>query len=197
MHRIRGKLTYSNVISTLCLFLLLGGGTAWAASQLGKESVDTKQLAKEAVTPTKLSKASKATLTGDPGPKGATGAPGPKGDTGPTGQQGPQGPQGDKGDKGDQGAPATALWAKVSNAGVLEAHSPAAVKAEGRATGLYRVSFDRDVSACAYSVSSNHSLGFLYAEPESNRPESVLIEAYNPADTSHQNTAFSLEVFCN
>jgi hypothetical protein len=194
MHRIRGKLTYSNVSSTLCLFLLLGGGTAWAASELGKESVDTKQLAKEAVTPTKLSKASKAALAGDPGPKGATGAQGPKGDTGPTG---PQGPQGGKGDKGDQGAPATALWAKVSNAGVLEAHSTATIKAEGRATGLYRVSFDRDVSACAYSVSSNHSLAFLYAEPESNHPESVLIEAYNSENTSHVSTAFSLEVFCN
>jgi hypothetical protein len=191
MHRIRGMLTYSNVISTLCLVLLLGGGTAYATSQLGRESVDTKQLAKEAVTPAKLSKASKATLTGDTGPQGAKGA------TGPAGPQGAQGDRGDKGDKGDPGLPATALWAKVSNVGTLEAHSASAVSAEGRATGLYRVSFDRDVTGCAYSVSSNHSLAFLYAEPESNHPESVLIEAYGSSTEMHVNTAFSLEVFCN
>ena len=53
MHRIRGKLTYSNVVATFCLVLLLGGGTAYAESALGKESVGTKQLAKAAVTPAK------------------------------------------------------------------------------------------------------------------------------------------------
>jgi hypothetical protein len=85
MERLRSKLTYSNVISTLCLVLLLGGGTAYAASQLEKESVGTHQLKKEAVTPSKLSKASKATLTG---PKGATGPQGPKGETGLRGNPG-------------------------------------------------------------------------------------------------------------
>jgi hypothetical protein len=88
MKRIRGKLTYSNVISTVCLVLLVGGGTAYAASGLGRESVGTRQLKKESVTPAKLSEASKATLTG---PKGATGATGA---TGPAGPRGPQGPPG-------------------------------------------------------------------------------------------------------
>lgn len=31
LSRLRSKLTYANVVSTLCLFLLLGGSTAWAA----------------------------------------------------------------------------------------------------------------------------------------------------------------------
>jgi hypothetical protein len=56
MHRVRDNLTYSNVLSTLCLALLLGGGTAYAATTLGRESVGTRQLKKEAVTPAKLSK---------------------------------------------------------------------------------------------------------------------------------------------
>jgi hypothetical protein len=34
----RQKLTYANVMSTLCFFLLLGGG-AYAATQLPKNSV--------------------------------------------------------------------------------------------------------------------------------------------------------------
>jgi hypothetical protein len=38
MRGIRSKLTYANVISTLCLFLLLGGG-AYAASQINGRSI--------------------------------------------------------------------------------------------------------------------------------------------------------------
>lgn len=98
MHRLIGKLTYANVISTLCLVLLLGGGTAYAASQLGKESVGTKQLKKEAVTPAKLSAASKAALVGP------TGATGPQGSQGPKGDPGAKGDRGDKGEAGGQGA---------------------------------------------------------------------------------------------
>lgn len=88
MKSLRSKLTYANVISTLCLFLLLGGGAAFAATQLPKNSVGAKQLKKGAVTPAKLSIASKRTITGP------TGAPGPSGPQGPTGPQGPKGDQG-------------------------------------------------------------------------------------------------------
>jgi hypothetical protein len=88
MHRIRRKLTYSNVISTFCLVLLLGGGTAYAASQFGKETIGTRALKKEAVTPAKLSAKAKATLTGPAGAKGATGATGPQGAPGTAGAAG-------------------------------------------------------------------------------------------------------------
>lgn len=54
MHRIRKKLTYANVMSSLAVFLVLGGASAFAASQLGKNSVGTKQLKNNAVTTTKL-----------------------------------------------------------------------------------------------------------------------------------------------
>jgi len=106
MHGIRSKLTYSNVVATICLILLIGGGTAYAASQLGKESVGTRQLKKEAVTPTKLSQAAKATLTGPEGPKGATGS---------------SGPQGPKGETGLAGAPGSArAWVAVAYPGKVE-----------------------------------------------------------------------------
>jgi hypothetical protein len=88
MKRISRKLTYSNVISTICLVLLVGGGTAYAASHLGKESVGTRQLKKEAVTPAKLSAASKAALTGPKGATGATGTQGPQGTPGAPGAAG-------------------------------------------------------------------------------------------------------------
>ena len=86
MSRLCPKLTYSNVVSTLCLFLLLGGGAAYAAGQLGKNSVGTKQLKKNSVTaakikngviaPAKLDGSSMAALTGPRGLQGEPGAPG-------------------------------------------------------------------------------------------------------------------------
>jgi hypothetical protein len=95
--RFRARLTYSNVVSTLCLILLVGGGTAYAATQLPKNSVGSAQLKKGAVTPTKLSDRARAALTapqGNEGPQGATGQPGPKGDAGDRGEKGDQGPRG-------------------------------------------------------------------------------------------------------
>lgn len=50
----RRHLTYANVISTLCLFLVLGGGAAFAATKLAKSSVGTEQLKGEAVTKGKM-----------------------------------------------------------------------------------------------------------------------------------------------
>jgi hypothetical protein len=49
----RPKLSYANVMSTLCFFLLLGGG-AYAAGHLGKNTVGSKQLKKNAVTTAKI-----------------------------------------------------------------------------------------------------------------------------------------------
>jgi hypothetical protein len=51
---LRRHLTYANVISTLCLFLVLGGGAAVAATKLAKSSVGTEQLKGEAVTKGKI-----------------------------------------------------------------------------------------------------------------------------------------------
>lgn len=54
MKRLRGKLTYANVISTLALFLVLAGGSAFAAGKLGKNSVGTKQIKNSAITTAKI-----------------------------------------------------------------------------------------------------------------------------------------------
>ncbi len=77
---LRRHITYPNVVATLAIFLILGGG-AYAATKLPKNSVGTKQLKKGAVTPPKLSKSAKAAMTGPTGPQGAAGAPGAPGAT--------------------------------------------------------------------------------------------------------------------
>ena len=51
--RFRPRLTYANVVSTICLFIVLGGG-AWAATALPRNSVGTRQLRKNAVTGAKV-----------------------------------------------------------------------------------------------------------------------------------------------
>jgi hypothetical protein len=48
------RLTYANVVSSICLFLLLSGATAFAAVQLGKNSVGSKQLKKNSITGAKV-----------------------------------------------------------------------------------------------------------------------------------------------
>jgi hypothetical protein len=72
---------------------------------------------------------------------------------------GSQGPQGAKGDKGDAGAPATRLWARVSTS----AATPTLLDASGVASvvvdpgfaqdSIFLVTFDRDVSHCAFVAS--------------------------------------------
>jgi hypothetical protein len=55
--KFRGNLTYANVMATLFVFLILAGGTAIAAKQLGKKTVGAKQLKPNAVTTAKIKKA--------------------------------------------------------------------------------------------------------------------------------------------
>jgi hypothetical protein len=119
MKAVRSRLTYANVISTLCLVLLVGGGTALAATQLPKNSVGVKQLKKAAVTPAKLSKAAKATLIGATGPAG------------PTGPKGAQGLKGDKGEKGEKGAAGTTnIHEVVTGTHIAKNQIAASAKAE-------------------------------------------------------------------
>jgi hypothetical protein len=53
---LRSKVTYANVVATLALVLALGGGTVYAASQLGKGEVKSKNIAKGAVKGKNLGK---------------------------------------------------------------------------------------------------------------------------------------------
>lgn len=56
MKQFKKRLTYANVMSSIAVFLVLGGATAIAANQLAKNSVGSKQLKKNAVTAAKIKK---------------------------------------------------------------------------------------------------------------------------------------------
>ncbi len=53
MHRLRGKLTYANVMATIALFIALGGAS-YAAVKLPKNSVGTKQIKNKSITGAKI-----------------------------------------------------------------------------------------------------------------------------------------------
>jgi len=91
---LRQRLTYANLVSSICLFILLGGA-AYAATALPNNSVGTKQLKNKAVTLAKISNGAQNALRGHNGTNGRNGAPGPQGAKGDTGAQGPQGAKGD------------------------------------------------------------------------------------------------------
>ena len=68
---LRSRLTYANVVATLALLLAVGGGTVYAALQLGKNSVKSKNIARGAVRASDLhtaavtgSKVQDGTITG-------------------------------------------------------------------------------------------------------------------------------------
>ena len=61
MKQIRKRLTYANVMSSIAVFLILGGATAFAAKKIGSNeikgnSISTGKLKKEAVTTAKIKK---------------------------------------------------------------------------------------------------------------------------------------------
>lgn len=137
MKDLRGKLTYANVMVTILALIVLGGGTAYGASQaLSKNSVGSAQLKKGAVTPVKLSKAAKSALSGPVGPAG------------PSGAKGEPGVQGPPGIPGTPGADATNLFAQIRSDGTVNA-SGSPVKVAHPQTGFYLVDFGRDVTHCA------------------------------------------------
>jgi hypothetical protein len=106
MRRVRGRLTYANVTATIALFIALGMGSAWAAGQLSKNSVKSKQIKSGAVRTKELdddavtsAKVENRSLLGEDFASGQLpeGPEGPKGNTGARGPQGVQGPQGAQG----------------------------------------------------------------------------------------------------
>ncbi|GEM_PF-2274825 len=100
MRRIRSKLSYANVVATLCLFIALGG-TSYAAVKI--TGADIKP---ESVTGANIKDGSLMAKDFKKGqlPDGRPGAPGAQGQAGAQGGQGAAGAQGATGATGAQGA---------------------------------------------------------------------------------------------
>jgi hypothetical protein len=145
MRKLRHQLSYANVMSSIAVFVVLGGG-AYAAATLPKNSVGSKQIKANAVTSSKVKNGSLLSSDFKPGQLRA-GAVGPAGPAGPTGAAGPAGAAGVKGDKGDAGS---ALgFARVVAVGTLDATRSKNVTVNNHpTTGVYCL----NVPASALSI---------------------------------------------
>jgi hypothetical protein len=103
-----------NAIAYLALWLTLGGGSAYAATQLAPNSVGTMQLKPDAVVSSRVKDHSllardfkegqlPSVAQGVTGPRGGAGAQGATGPAGPVGAQGAEGPAGRPGTPGEVG----------------------------------------------------------------------------------------------
>jgi hypothetical protein len=202
LKKLKAKLTYANVMATVAVFLVVGGGTAFAASQmLPKNSVGTQQIKNAAVTPAKLSARAKAAMTGPAGPKGATGAKGAtgpagaKGATGPAGARGATGPQGPKGEKGEA---ATVLFAEVNKVGgLLKGSGVTAIAVGTEQAGEYLVTFNRNVSACTVqaTLAGENEPGEVNAYTAAGNVNAIFVETFSSTGVPTPQE-FSAAVFC-
>jgi hypothetical protein len=71
LNEIPSRLSYANVMSSIAVFLVLGGGTAFAATKLAANSVGPKQLKRNAVTGAKVRNRSLTGADIKPGTLGA------------------------------------------------------------------------------------------------------------------------------
>jgi hypothetical protein len=185
MKRLCSRLTYANVIASLALFIALAGGTAYATSQFGKETIGSRAIKKESIGPGKLTPAAKAALAGSTGPKGAAGV---------------AGPQGPKGDKGDAGAPATKLWASVTKTQTLSRGSGVTGVTSG-GPGTVKVAFNQDVSQCGYAgtigepIENEGPAAFISVQPQATASNTLFVRTYNQAGTI-TTEPFYVAVFC-
>lgn len=191
-------------LGALALFIVLGGGTSYAAVVItGKNVKDDSLTTKDIKNSSLLKQDFRAGQlpAGPPGATGAQGAPGAKGDNGAPGTPG---------SPGLPGAPATKLFAIVRADGTLAASS-GVVSVDPPTPGyegFYELTFDRDVARCA-AVTTPAALNGAFAGnriASANRSLTgnaipatsigVRTQSFNGANFINESSDFNIAVFC-
>jgi hypothetical protein len=157
----RKHLTYANVVSTICLFVVLGG-TSVAAVTLTRGSVKGKHIARNAVTSAKVKNRSlrardfaRASL--------------------PAGPAGPAGERGAQGEQGPPGAPGSAAaYAHVNPDGSIDPNRSKGVVGSARGTqNSFCITFDvppRNVVATPHGVGTTGLMAVVRTTLDSSPP---------------------------
>jgi hypothetical protein len=149
LKHIRKRLTYANVMSSIAVFLVIGGATAFAA--LGKNTVGTKQLKKNAVTKAKIKDG--AVTTSKLANDAATGEKVAESTLGQVPSAANATNAGNAQTLAGKTLNDIVMWASVNNNGAL-VRSSGGISSTKFGTGAYEVTFPRSVAACAYNVSN-------------------------------------------
>lgn len=186
----RSRLTYSNVVATLALFVALGG-SSYAAATIGSGQIKNNSIQSKDVK--------NRTLQAKDFKRGQL-------RRGATGAKGAQGPQGAPGARGAAGLPATRLFASVGSDGNL-VYGSGAITATRSSTGIYVVTFNRSLTGCVsiatpgFGVPANEH-GLLPADTAGARVQGVSGDApklqvtIGKAGGQIEDSAFQLAVFC-
>jgi hypothetical protein len=193
--QIRKRLTYANVMVTILAFVVLSGGAAYAASQLGKNSVGTKQIKNNAVTAAKIKN---GTITGSKINLSSLGTvpSATKADT--TATAASASTAGNATELG--GIPASGyqekvMWARISSIGKVSYSSGAVTGVTHTGTGEYLVTFNRNVTSCAMLVTPDVRFSGA-AGPAFEKPDAVFVEFLDNLTAKHADISFSIAVFC-
>ncbi|MEI7931174.1 MAG: hypothetical protein WCH97_06620 [Actinomycetes bacterium] len=191
------RLTYANAMSTVAVFIALGG-VGWAATTLPANSVGTRQIVDKSVGTNDL--ADSSVVSSKIAPSVLTLLKGQKGDRGIQGLKGEQGIQGVQGLKGEFGGQLLIAslefdayiqgggdaWSvnyksfKVSGDHVNAPYSNVTIDNESRPRPIININFDQDISNCAISQIPQ------YVDTESETrtyPDPLLHTPYGPGGT--------------
>jgi len=217
---IRRHLTYANVMSSIAVFLMLGGATAFAATKIGANelkanSIKTGKIVKEAVTAGKIKNgaitetkiADGAVTTNKIGNDAVTGAKAKESTFGEV----PKAALATNAEK--LGGLAASGYEKALRWAVVSANSGGATVVRGNATaagrigaGNFFVSFPADIRNCAY-VATNGDTGagagpageISVEQRSSTNPTDIEVRTYNSAGAQtdpESGDGFHIAVFC-
>jgi hypothetical protein len=184
-------------VALFALFFALGG-TAFAAGNalLPGNSVGTKQVINGSLQANDLSKTARTALKGNRGPTGPAGPAGARGAQGATGATGATGAQGVQGVPGQS---ATKLFVALDADGTLTKNSGATL-ATRAGTGVYRISFNTDITNCVYLGTAGQDAGGLPGDDYNLYTSRTGTTTVNVAIFDGTNTLidlpFHLAVFC-
>jgi len=195
LRKLRPRITYANVVSTIALALAIGGGTAYAATKIGTRNiryhaVTGSKLANNSVTASKVK--NKALSGSDIRDNSVTSTQIRTGTLQASDFAANQLP---KGDKGDPGAPATSIFGVVVNGGLTNFKNATGISGTGAPGVGYTVTINQDVSKCAPVATLNGGgAGSVTAQPTPGSAQQVTFHTYSGGVETPRD--FQYAVYC-
>ncbi|MEK6328084.1 MAG: hypothetical protein AABM66_11265 [Actinomycetota bacterium] len=177
LKRFRRRLTYANVMATIAAFGVLAGGGAYAATKIGSNDIRRNAVRSKHIKNGQVKRLDlgRGAVTRERIANGAV-------------------------NEGKLDSNSKARWAVVTNGGDL-VRERGVVASESIGTAVYEVTFNRDVSECAWSATLARNVdaapvpGEIGVRPPTDNPNGVVVHTWNSAGAPSINR-FHLVVTC-